>query len=427
MGARLGRAGSSGSKSRIKLDIHRRALASGLTLMAVRTRAAPTVAIECHTDVDRLNEPPSQAGVSHLVGETLDEGTARRSGDELAQLIEGLGGVLRTSRSGASIHTAASDVRKAARILCEVVTRPAFPPAGVRRARALTEADIRSDLDDPKAVAGQAFRALAYGDHPYARDVRGSLETIQRLTPARLRAFHVRWFSPRNTLVAAVGDVDPDQTLDLLARTFGSWRGEAAEPPRPSPPPLPAKRVAKHIRQARAQVQVYLGHRGIRRTDPDFYKLRVMDHVLGSGPGFTSRIARKLRDEQGLCYAVGAGITGLAGREPGLFMAYIGTSPGQQHVAIEGFLEEMRRIRSEPPSEEELADVKAYLTGSFVWGLERNANLASFLVAVERFGLGDDYVQTYPDLIRAVTAEQVREAAAAHLDPERFYLVTLGP
>ena len=99
-------------------------------------------------------------------------------------------------------------------------------------------------------------------------------------------------------------------------------------------------RVVRHaITMPREQVHVFLGHPGIRRDDPDFYKLSVMDHVLGTGPGFTDRISRKLRDEQGLCYTVSASITSSAGLEPGHFSAYIGTSPQNVARAIEGDVE----------------------------------------------------------------------------------------
>ena len=177
---------------------------------------------------------------------------------------------------------------------------------------------------------------------------------------------------------------------------------------------------------AREQVHIYLGHLGIRRTHPDFYVLTVMDHILGTGPGFTSRCSRKLRDEQGLCYAVSAGITASAGEEPGTFTAYIGTSPEHRQKAIDGFLDEIRRIRSEVPQAQELQDVKDYLTGSFVFALERNSNLAAYAIRARRFELGFEFVQRYPDLVRAVTADHVREAAERHLHPDRLAVISAG-
>jgi zinc protease len=411
----------------LALGLERRVLGNGMTLLACRTTVAPTLAVAASFEITQEHEPPELAGIGSLIGETLDEGTERWTGQELAELVEGVGGSLRTSGGGAAVQVAAEDAKLAVDILEQVVRRPTFPATGVRRAKDLTIADIKADLDDPRTVASQHFRAMVYGSHPYGRPAKGSIESVRRITPAALRRFHGRWFRPSNCIAVAVGDVEPQAILDLLEHKLHGWRGATEEPPGQPMPAPPARAVARHVVYERAQVQVYLGHLGITRADPDFYALLVMDHILGSGPGFTSRITKKLRDEQGLCYAVGAGITSSAGKKPGLFSAYIGTSPGQEQTAIDGFLREMHAIRAEPPTAGELADVKAYLTGSFVWALERNANLAGFLLRAERFALGDDYAERFPRLIEAVDAETVREAAARHLDPEHYYLVTLGP
>jgi zinc protease len=177
----------------------------------------------------------------------------------------------------------------------------------------------------------------------------------------------------------------------------------------------------------REQVHLYLGHPGITRKHPDFYRLLVMDHVLGTGPGFTDRISKKLRDEMGLCYAVSASIAGSAGREPGYFACYIGASPDQEERALAALLAEIRAMRKTPPTDEEIQTVRDYLSGSFVLGLERNSSLAAFLIRVERFELGFEYIERYPEIIRSVTPEEARAAAEQHLDPDHYVLVSAGP
>jgi zinc protease len=282
-------------------------------------------------------------------------------------------------------------------------------------------------MEEPRTIAFLKFKELCYGAHPYARPAKGTLKTIPKVTRADLVKFHRTWFGPSRAVIAASGDLEVERMLDLLERTFGSWRAKIAEVPQAPAAAHPREVVRRHLAMAREQVHVYLGHPGIRRTDPDFYRLSVMDHVLGTGPGFVDRISRKLRDEQGLAYTVSASITNTAGYEPGHFAAYIGTSPAQVDQAIDGFLQEIRRIRVEPPAADEVKTVQDYLTGSFVLGLERNANLASYLVRCERYQLGLDFLERYPDIVRAVTPEQVREVAEQHLDPERYVLVTAGP
>ena len=122
----------------MKLHVRRRRLRSGLTLLAAQTRAAPTLAVACSFEINQLNERPQDAGIANLVGDTLDEGTERWSGDELAELVEGLGGYLRVGANGAALQVAAHNAKQAVAILKEVALRPKFPAKAFRRARALT-------------------------------------------------------------------------------------------------------------------------------------------------------------------------------------------------------------------------------------------------------------------------------------------------
>jgi zinc protease len=148
---------------------------------------------------------------------------------------------------------------------------------------------------------------------------------------------------------------------------------------------------------------------------------------LGGGAGFTARIPQRLRDELGLAYTTFAAITTTAGVDPGRFIAFIGTSPENMNLAIEGLINEIRRVINEPVTAEELQDAKDFLTGSFVFAFETSAQIARFLVHAEVYGLGFDYVERYPEYIRAVTTEDLHRAARKYLDSENYTLVVVGP
>jgi zinc protease len=410
----------------IQLAIAERVLDSGLTLLAVHNPRVSTFAAVVSLDIRVADEDAARAGLANLVGECLDEGTRRYTGLELAAAAERIGAAMEGNHRGGVVMSPAATQKEALGLLREMVLAPEFPGREVRRVQAEVLTEIKAESDDPRAVAARRFRQEVYGEHPLGRPTQGTEQTVAALKPRDLRSFHASWFRPHGGYVAAAGPEDPQKALDRLEKAFGGFRGKA---PKHAPPPAvalaPRGRDA-HLPMAREQVHVYLGHLGIRRTHPDFYVLSVMDHVLGTGPGFTSRCSRRLRDELGLCYAVSAGITPSAGEEPGTFTAYIGTSPEHRQMAVDGFLAEIRRIRSEPPSAQELQDVKDYLTGSFVFALERNSNLAAYAIRARRFALGFDFLQRYPDLVRAITAEQVREAAERHLHPERLAVVSAG-
>src|SRR4029077_5192715 len=175
------------------------------------------------------------------------------------------------------------------------------------------------------------------------------------------------------------------------------------------------------------QLNIYLGHLGVTRTNPDFYALQVLDTILGGGAGFTARIPQRLRDELGLAYTTFASITMTAGLDPGRFVAFIGTSPENMKLATEGLLNEIRRIIEEPVTAQELQDARDYLTGSFVFAFESSSQIARFLAHPEIYGLGVYYIEKYPKYICAVTAEDVTRVARKYLDSENYTMVVVGP
>lgn len=410
----------------VQLKIAERRLQNGLTLLAVQNPGVETFAAGVVLDVDLRDEGPGEEGLANLLGSCLDEGTKKRLGVQLAEAIDGLGGSISGSASGGSVHCPATESKKALGLLAEMVREPSLPTRGVERVRHEVLNEIRAEMDDPQSVARQRFQKEVYGSHPFARPVKGTLRGVANFGLGDLRRFHRQWFQPAGGYVAAAGPEEPERTLEMLAACFRGFGGKRAEHQRPKPPTMPAAVRDIHVPMKREQVHVYLGHPGVRRENPDFYSLLVMDHVLGSGPGFTSRISKRLRDRDGLCYSVHAAITSGAGEEPSCFAAYIGTSPEHRQKAIDGFLQEIVRIREEPISQEELRDVQEYLTGSFVFALERNTNLATYAIRAKRFHLGFDYLHRYPVLIRSVTVDDVRNVARQYLHPESVVIVSAG-
>src|SRR6202008_2606948 len=222
-------------------------------------------------------------------------------------------------------------------------------------------------------------------------------------------------------------DFKVSDMLPKIEKAFGSWAARPIIfPTYPQPVRQTGKRT-KYIRMPAQQLNIYLGHLGITRHNPDYYALQVLDTILGGGAGFTARIPMRLRDELGLAYTTFASITMTAGLDPGRFLAFIGTSPENMKLATEGLLNEIRRIIEEPVTVQELQDAKDYLTGSFVFAFESSPQIARFLVHAEIYGLGFDYIEKYPEYIRAVTVEDISRVARKYLDAENYSLVVVGP
>lgn len=411
----------------IQLRIGERVLGNGLCALAVQNPGVETMAAGISLRLSQVDETASEVGLAHLVGNCLDEGSNKRDDLAMAKATEALGAGFDGHSNGGSIHGPAGHAAKILALLREFVMAPAFPAGNLKRVKSEVLSAILEENDDARSVARRRFYAEIYGDHPLARPQFGSAEAVASHGPAKLRRFHQRWYRPAHGYLVMVGPDPVKKSLDLLEKRFASIKKSGQDRVSHADPALPAKRREVHIQMKREQVHVFLGHLGVRRDHPDFYALLVMDHILGTGPGFTSRISKRLRDDEGLCYAVNAEIAGSAGVHPGTFCAYIGTSPEHRKKAIAGFLEEMRRMQDSLPSAQELADVQEYLTGSFVLHLERNLSLANYAISTKRFGLGFDYLLRYSDIIRSVTRQDVQRVAQSHLYPGRVLVVSAGP
>jgi zinc protease len=410
----------------IDLAIERFKLHCGATLLVSRRAGAPVFALHAHVRGGHSLDPKGREGTAFLVGSLLDQGTRTKSEEEIAELLEPAAGHLAGDSSGISGQIAARDWRLLVELASELVTEPAYPEAQVRRQKERLLERLLVERDDPRVRGEQLFRRLVYGEHWLGRNSYGNLESIRRVRRADLVEFHrANWVAGR-AIIAVCGDVEPREVFELFDKRLKHWRsGQALVA---APPSFPDRSVrVDAFRAERAQVHVYLGHLGVTRAHPDFVPLVVMDHVLGTGPGFTNRISMKLRDQLGLAYSVHASIHSSAGVLPGTFCAYIGTSAQNVRTAIAGFLEEMNRIREERVGEGELSTAKSYLLGSFALGFQRAARRASFMVSVERHHLPPDVLELLPRWYAAVTPEDVQRVAQAHLHPRACCVAASGP
>jgi zinc protease len=413
------------------LAVHSHTLNNGLTILLVENPSLPTVSITASVLAGARHDPESKAGLAIMVSRLLDEGTENRTSLEIADAIESVGGAIDTDGSFERIIAMAGvlnkDVDLGLELLSDLLIRPIFPQEYVDKEKERTLAEIVSAQDRPQVVAGWAFNELVYQDHPLHRPSHGYPNTVERLTRDDLVEFHRRYFVPNNIILSVVGDFQVPEFLPKIEKAFGGWEAKPVIfPIYPEPIRQNTKRV-KFITMPAQQLNIYLGHLGISRTNPDYYALQVLDTILGGGAGFTARIPQRLRDELGLAYTTFASITMTAGWDPGRFVSFIGTSPENMKLAIDELLNEIRRIIEEPVTAQELQDAQDYLTGSFVFGFESSPQIARFLVHAQVYGLGFDFIEKYPQYVRAVTVNDVTRVARKYLDSENYTLVVVGP
>jgi zinc protease len=266
-----------------------------------------------------------------------------------------------------------------------------------------------------------------YGNHPSGRPALGKKEVVEKLSAADVKAFHQKAFAPNFATVAVVGDFKADEMLKKLEGLTAGWKKSDGGKPEVVAPPEP-KAGEQIVPDANAaQVHVFIGRLGITRDHPDYYKLLVMDNVLGTGPGFTDRLSSTLRDRLGLAYTVNATIASSAGKQPGTFTGFVGTFPDKFLDVKYGFLKEVNKLRDEPPTAQEVDDAKKYLLGGLPFRFTTLSGVAGELLAAERYGLGFDFLERYRKEVAAVTPADVQAMAKKHLDPKTFALVAVGP
>jgi zinc protease len=417
---------------RPRLDVERLELPNGLVLLLSANHSTPSLAIRAVVRAGSRFEPDEKAGLASLVGELLDEGTATRTSQQVAETVESVGGKIATfgdyQSSGLVSVFLSKDFMLGLDIAHDILANASFPEEKIRQSIERRIAQIRSRLDVPRTQASDLFNEMIFRGTPQHRPPIGYAETVRNLAREDVVAFYRRYYVPNNTVLAIAGDIDKEDVKRKIEERFAAWPKAAGfQAPQPPAPARQREAIEKFVAAQKEQVNIFIGHVGIDRKNPDYYALLVMDTILGSSPGFTSRIPRILRDEQGLAYTTFSNITASAGIDPGRFVAYIGTSPENLDRAIEGLRREIARIVKEPVGSGEVESAKAYLTGSFVFHFQKNLQIADFLVEAETYGLGFDYMENYPEIIRSVTDEDVTRVARKYLDPDHLTTVVVGP
>jgi zinc protease len=400
-------------------------LENGLRLIFERRPGTGIVALELFADAGLLRE--AKPGLACLTGRLLEEGTKTRSAPQLAEAIEDVGGTLESGATGSSLRVCSEDLPLAIELIADVTIRPVFPAEAVSWVAERIAAEYRGDLEDPAFRAEMSFRSLVYGDHPLARDPRGGDREIARLTREDALDHHHRHFAPENTVLVAVGDFDPRRLLSLVKANLGAWEPRGL-PRLPYPPVAkPGRGRVRRIHHRGEQTHIVLGHLGVARTHPDFDTLVILDHIFGSGPGFCDRLGRIVRDELGLVYTIGGGMTDSGDVLPGLFRVHAGTMPEQAERVISTVTEQIRAMYAGAFSDEEVDRARDYLTGAWVFDYQSVEQRAERLLELERWGISLDEPRHWPKRIAAITSRQVRKAARTHLIPEALCRVELGP
>lgn len=404
-------------------------LDNGLVVLLLEDHELPLVEATALVRSGSRLDPPQKVGLADLASRVLRTGgTERLPSDQLDDWLESRAASIEALSTADStrltLSALAQDFPDVLRVFADVLRRPAFDKARLEVARNQSIAMVARQNDESDEILFREFQEIIYGpDSPYgASETLASLRSIQRDDVVQ---WHRQSFHPDRIVLGLVGDFRTADALQLLREVFGDWlRGPRAALPETPYRTQPTPGVFWVDKADAAQSSLLLGHLGIRKDNPDFYAVEVLNHVLSGS--FAARLISEVRTRKGLAYSVDGRVASDWGH-PSIAYLYTSTKTATTGAGIQALLDEARGLRTRPPSAEEVDKAKQGILSSFIFNVDTKREVLAQQLTLELFGYPLDWLSRYRAGIEAVTVEQVRDAAVRHLRPEDFTILVVGP
>jgi zinc protease len=403
-------------------------LDNGLQVVSVRRAGLPLVTAQLLLRSGGEMDPVALAGVSDLTANLLAKGAAGKSAPQIAAAAEALGGSLDASagwdEAAVGITVTTPKLPQALALLADVVRRPEFSDAELKRAQTQALDDLRLELSQPTSLAQLAAHRAVFGDGAYGHSRVGTLASLAKITRADVQAQHAALYRPDNAILVLAGDISPEQAMQLAQASFGDWQAPAT--PLPTAPAgsgssaLPALLVIDQ--HGAGQAGVVAAHAAPPRKDADYYIGAVANAVLGGS--YSARLNEEIRIKRGLSYGARSDLDGR--RDGGLWLGSAQTKNPSAPQVVELMLGEFSRLGSTPVPADELAARKATLVGGYGRSLETTAGLAAQVGDLAVYGIDLGEIGRYVERVQAVTPTQVQAYAAQHLGADGTHVVVVG-
>jgi zinc protease len=400
----------------------------GIRLWAVENQYLPIIALRItFKKAGYAYDPDMKEGVAYLVSSLLDEGTNELSALEFQKALEDISTTISVGVSEdhttVRMQTLTQYFPKALALLKQMLTEPAFEEEAMVRIKGQIATLRAQNEQDPNYLAGRAVVKALYGQHPYARVSIGTTESLDSLTAATLKQYVRQNFTQANMTVSIAGAFDPE-TLPLeIDKSLGSLPKEYTDKESVSVLKEPAKKGVLFVEEDFPQTVIHFGKRGPSRGDDDYYAAYIANHIIGGG-GFESLLTKEVREKNGLAYSIYSYLDVM--ENVGVYKGRLATNTQQAQTA-RGLVEEtLQGVRQHGITEQQLAEAKEYLIGSFPLHLIKNASVAAYLNHMQLRDLGINYLQQRNAILEAVHIEEVNRAIYEHFNPEELLFVLVG-
>jgi zinc protease len=404
-------------------------LPNGLHVMVLPDRRAPQVSVQLSMrGAGGYYDPADQIGLAQFTAANLREGTTSRSSTAIAEQLDRLSAVLNVNAemAGEDAVITASALTEHVDVLLDLVAdvllNPTFPEPELQRYKTQRRAQLHQLRAQAGFLGAERFSIVLAGDHPDGR-VAPSIAVLDKITRDNLVQFHRARYVPDHAVIAIAGDISMADAMAKIQSRLAAWKKTGTPAPKVADPvALQKPGIFLVERPNSVQTNLLVGVQAIRRTDPDFFAMTVLNKVIGGGP--TGRLFRHLREDKG--YTYGAGSTIMAPRYRGTWVADTEVRTEVTEPALTDLLDELKQVRETPIPAKEFADAKRSLIASFALTLESPQALLNNAVTRYRFGLPGDYWDRYPQRIMAITEADAQAMAKKYLDPSRLQIVAVG-
>lgn len=405
-------------------DVRKTTLDNGLVVLSEQMQHTRSVSFGVFLRTGSRYETAEQNGLTHFLEHALFKGTRKRSALQIAKDADVLGGNLNafTGRESVGFHNEVVDEDLAGgfELLADLITAPAFDPVELDKERNVILEEIKMTEDTPDDVLFDVFSERFYPDHPLGRRVLGTPETVSTFRDDRVWSYYRDLFSPENLVVAAAGNLKHETVLELAQQYFGSLVKVQAAVPAPAPPAT--AHLTLQRKKELEQAHLVLGAPCPSLLSEKFYITGMLTSMLGGG--MSSRLFQSVREERGLVYDVYA--TANQYHDAGYFQIYAGTSPDKLNETIGAIMTELKRLKDEPVSAEELQRTRGRMRAALILSLEDSGSRLSTMAGNEIIERRFISLEETVARIEAVTAEDVQQLAHEMFQPATFAVTALG-
>ena len=399
--------------------------AGGINAWVVEEPSIPFMALEIRVRGGASLDEPGKRGAINLMMALIEEGSGDMDAQAFQTKLESLAASLSfrvyddTASVSAKFLTENRDEVLA--LLRGALIEPRFDQAAIDRVRAQVLSGIASDAKNPNRIAGAAFNAAAFGDHPYGTSSDGTEESVNALTQDDMFAAHRNVLTRDRIFVSAVGDITAEELGPMIDTLLGDLPAEG--PPLPDDIAFGLAGGTTIIDYETPQAVALFGHAGLKRDDEDFFAAYILNQVLGAG-GFESRLMEEVREKRGLTYGISTFLVSKFHAE--MMLGQVASANATIAEAIEVTRAEWARMATDGLTQDELDTAKTFLTGEYPLRFDGNGEIANIMVGMQMIGLSPEYVINRNDYIESVTLEDVNRVAAELMQPDALHFVVVG-